>query len=414
MIAPSPHLLLAALLAQAAPDPAPAPAAPADEPVSEDISVAPSPDSPLAISARVTPDPSQIGDLIKLEVTVAYPVGYTVNVPLGLKLDPLHLVSVDESEPESTGQGLRKVFTFTVQHFDVGEARTPEFPVTYVAPDGAVQTARVPAHTFTVSALLANEADPQRQGEDPPISLDYPNTTAETAIYYTAGALVAGFVSALLWLRWRRRPRPVVLPPPEPADRVALRALDRLQEADYAGRGEFQLHYLMLTEIMKGYLEGRFGIDALERTTDELRAALLRAEAAIAPLRPTDVIRFLQQCDLVKFARFAPPPSEATAAIEQARAMVRDSTPAAPEDKSSGTGTKDPVFKDKSSATETKGQDPKNSSSGTGPGAPLESEIPTERVRPPTPAPRAPDVAARPSAVSGAIPAAPPDKEVPR
>lgn len=334
-----PSLLLTTLLAQA---PAPAP-----EPAPEDMSSAPAAvESPIAITSRVTPDPSQIGDLIKLEVTAAYPAGYAVNIPLGLKMDPLHLVSVDESEPESTGQGFRKVFTITLQHFGVGEAKTPRFELTYVAPDGGVQTATVPPHTFTVTALLANEADPRRQGEDPPVSLEYPNTWAETAIYFAAGALVAGFVSALLWLRWRRRPRPVVLPPPEPPDRVALRALDRLQEADYVGRGEFQIHYLLLTEIIKGYLEGRFGIDALERTTDELRRTLLAAEPQLAPLKPTDVVRFLQQCDLVKFARFAPPPSEAAAALEQARGMVRSTTPEAPVDKDKGTGPDKPVAKD--------------------------------------------------------------------
>lgn len=332
---------LATALAQA-PEPAPA-----EPPVPADMSSAPAAESPLAISSRLTPDPSQVGDLLKLEVTVAYPAGHAVNVPLGLKLEPLHLVSVDESEPESTGQGFRKVFTLTLQHFATGPARTPPFAITYVDPDGAVHTATVPPHDFTVTALLANEADPKRQGEDPPVSLEYPNTRAEVAIYYTGGALLAGFLSALLWIRWRRRPRPVVLPPPEPPDRVALRALDRLQESDYAGKGEFQLHYLMLTEIMKGYLEGRFGIDALERTTDELRRTLLASEAAIAPLRPTDVVRFLQQCDLVKFARFAPPPSEATAAVDQARDMVRATTPAAvleaqvAKDKSQETGPKD-------------------------------------------------------------------------
>lgn len=346
--------LVAALLAQApAPAPTPAPE-PAAEPASEDLSPTTDGESPIALTTRVTPDPSQIGDLLKLEVTAAYPAGYAVNIPLGLKLDPLHLVSVDESEPESTGQGFRKVFTITLQHFNVGQAKTPKFELTYVSPNGEVQTVVVPPHEFTVTALLANEADPKRQGEDPPVSLEYPNTWAETAIYVAAAALVAGFISALLWMRWRRRPRPVVLPPPEPPDRVALRALDRLKEADYVARGEFQIHYLLLTEIMKGYLEGRFGIDALERTTDELRRTLLNAEAQIAPLKPTDVVRFLQQCDLVKFARFAPPPSEAAAAVDQAREMVKSTTPEvilaraenqgtgpdkpAPEDKPPGTG----------------------------------------------------------------------------
>lgn len=364
-------VLLSALLAQApepAPAPAPAPAQPSapapTEPAPADMSSAPAAELPIAITSRVTPDPSQIGDLIKLEVTAAYPAGFAVNVPLGLKLDPLHLVSVDESEPESTGQGFRKVFTFTLQHFATGEAKTPPFALTYVDPDGAVHTATVPSHGFTVTALLANEADPKRQAEDPPVSLEYPNTRAELAIYYAGAALIAGFISALLWIRWRRRPRPVVLPPPEPPDIVAMRALDRLQESDYAGKGEFQLHYLLLTEIMKGYLEGRFGIDALERTTDELRRTLLASEAAIAPLKPTDVVRFLQQCDLVKFARFAPPPSEATAALDQARGMVRATTPEkvpekAPE-KVDPSGPKDLGAKDSAKETGPKGQEAKS------------------------------------------------------
>jgi hypothetical protein len=357
--------LVATLLAQAPappPQPAPAPAPePAAEPAPEDLSSTTVGESPIALTTRVTPDPSQIGDLLKLEVTAAYPAGYAVNIPLGLKMDPLHLVSVDESEPESTGQGFRKVFTITLQHFNVGPAKTPKFELTYVSPNGEVQTVAVPPHEFTVTALLANEAEPKRQGEDPPVSLEYPNTWAETAIYVAAAALVAGFISALLWMRWRRRPRPVVLPPPEPPDRVALRALDRLQEADYVARGEFQIHYLLLTEIMKGYLEGRFGIDALERTTDELRRTLLNSDAQIAPLKPTDVVRFLQQCDLVKFARFAPPPSEAAAAVDQAREMVKSTTPEVilekAENKDKGTGPDKPAPKDKPPETGPSGKE---------------------------------------------------------
>jgi hypothetical protein len=51
----------------------------------------------------------------------------------------------------------------------------PAFPLTYLAPDGAVKTVQVPATGFTVSSLLANEPDPKRQGEDPAVSLEYPN-----------------------------------------------------------------------------------------------------------------------------------------------------------------------------------------------------------------------------------------------
>ncbi|MBK7830171.1 hypothetical protein [Nannocystis sp.] len=319
-----------------APGPAAAAPVPADSP--------PAVDGPVAVTAKISPDPSQVGDLLKLELTAAYPAGYTVNLPLGLVLDPLHLVSVDEAEPESTGQGFRKVFTITAQHFAVGEARVPAFPLTYLGPDGAVQTVQVPPTPFTVSSLLANEPDPKRQLEDPPVSLEYPNRRAEIIIYSAAAALLVGLVGGLLFARWRRRPRPVVLPPPVPAHVVAYQQLDDLQKAELVARGAYQDYYLQLTEIAKGYIEGRFGIDALDRTTDELRRALEQAAAQIAPLKPTELVRFLQACDLVKFARFAPPGEEATAALEEVRKMVDATVPSAkadPKDSDDKPGPKD-------------------------------------------------------------------------
>lgn len=317
-----------------APAPAPAPAlppVPTDSPAAEpagpaDMS-APLTDGPVAVTAKISPDPSQVGDLIKLELTAAYPAGYTVNLPLGLKLDPLYVVQVDEAEPESTGQGFRKIFTLTLQHFAVGETKVPAFPLTYLGPDGAVQTVQVPPTGFTVSSLLANEPDPKRQGEDPAVSLEYPNRRMELILYSAAGAMLGGLIMGLLWARWRRRPKPIVLPPPVPAHVVAFQQLDELTKAELVEKGAYQDYYLQLTEIAKGYLEGRFGIDALDRTTDELRRVLDRAAAQIAPLKPGELVRFLQACDLVKFARFAPPVAEAQAALAEVRGMVEATAP---------------------------------------------------------------------------------------
>ena len=289
---------------------------------------------PVAVTTRLTPDPSSIGDRLTLEVTAAYPSGYRVNLPMGLDFAPLHRVAVEEGEPEPTGQGLRKVFKIQLQRFAVGEARTPAFPLTYVGPDGQVETVQVPPHPFTVAPLLANEADPQRQGEDPPVSLEYPAERAELVIYASALALCAGFALALLWRRLRRRPGAVSGPPPVPAHERALGALAELEGSRLLETGLYEDYYVQLTEITKGYLEGRFGVEALDRTTDELRRALLREGAKVAPLQPTEVIAFLQGCDLVKFARLAPEPEAARADLERVRAIVEASRP----DRSEGAG----------------------------------------------------------------------------
>ena len=87
------------------------------------------------------------------------------------------------------------------------------------------------------------------------------------------------------------------------------------------------------------------------------------------------MIRFLQQCDLVKFARFAPPPSEAAAAVDQAREMVHVTTPAAVLERLKGQGEKDMPSK-------------------TGPNDHTPKDMP---VKPPTSEPPRTDVPAEPA-----------------
>lgn len=316
-------LLLAGLLAQ---DPAGVVAAP---PGDEPSAAARAED--FAVSTRLSPDPSSIGDLLTYEVTVGYPAGHAINVPRGVDLAPLETVSVEELEPEPTGEGLRKVIRFELQHFDVGEAQVPAFDLTRVGPGGEVQTLRVPAHAFTVAALLANEADPQLQPDDPPVSLEYPNELAEAIIYASLGGIVVAALATwgiLAWLR-RRRDQQAVAPPPVPPHVLAYHELEQLEHArePMLERGEFQDYYLRLTDIAKAYLEGRFGIDANDRTTDEIRRELLSRGHRIAPLSADEVLRFLQDCDLVKFARFAPPVDEARDALLTVRGMVDRTRP---------------------------------------------------------------------------------------
>lgn len=308
--------IFAAVLA-AAPQPAQPPAA---APSAE-----PSADAPVAVTTRLVPDPSHVGDLLTLEVTAAFPRGYTVNLPIGVKLEPLHLVDVVESEPEATGEGLRKSFTIRLQHFAPGTAEVPGFQLTYVDPQGAIQTIGVPPVAFTIDALLANEAEPQRKPEDPPISIEYPNTLAETIIYSVIGTLVAALLLVLLLRRFFARRRVPIEIPAIPAHIVAFEALEELERSTLLADGRVQDYYVQLTEIGKGYVERRFGVPALDRTTDEIRSELVRHPDVVAPLGAADIIGFLDHSDLVKFARMRPADDEAKDTLGVVRQLVERS-----------------------------------------------------------------------------------------
>lgn len=287
--------------------------------------------SPITITTRLTPDPSRIADRLDLRVIAAYPAGYSVNLPAGLTLGEFHVIEAVGSEPVSSGEGFNKTFNIALQVFETGALEIPPFALTYVDPEGQVHTVEVPSHPFEVESLIVNEPDPQRRGSDEPISLDYPNTRAEKLIYFGGGTLVGALLAWWAWSLWGRREKEIELPPPVPAHVTAFEALDALEarREELLDRGEFQDYYLRLTEILKGYLQGRFGVDALDRTTEELRRELelVRGGRALGELDVRELIRFLQDCDLVKFARFAPPLDEAHGALTEVRDIVERSQP---------------------------------------------------------------------------------------
>lgn len=156
-----------------------------------------------------------------------------------------------------------------------------------------------------------------------------------------AGALALFLIVYLI----RRRQRRIVPPPPPlPPHLLAYQALDRLLAADLLAHGQFKAFYEGLSAILRHYIEQRFGLKAPEQTTEEFLAGV-RAEGFTqgqpfdsAPGTPGAASTltaahklllgdFLRHCDLVKFARLTPSPSEAEEGVERCRRFVRETEP---------------------------------------------------------------------------------------
>ncbi|MFO7567544.1 MAG: hypothetical protein R6X02_33175 [Enhygromyxa sp.] len=307
-----------------------------DEPTEPAIASAPGPSraeqAPISVTTRLSPDPSHVGDLLTLEVIVAYPSDHAINLPSGLDFAPLELVSSEPGPVESTGSGLRQRFTITLQYFEVGEAAVPSFPITWIDPDNQVHTYSVEPHPFVVESLLANEAEPEPQGPDPMFSLEYANVRLAEIIVAVIGGLLLATCLAVVFIMLRRRDKPVYVPPPIPPHERALADLDVLagEREGLVSAGAYQDYYLRLTEIAKRYLGARFGFEALDRTTEEIQDLLTRKQVQVEPLDPKAVISFLQDCDLVKFARLSPPEEETREALLLVREMVERTRPITP------------------------------------------------------------------------------------
>ena len=90
--------------------------------------------------------------------------------------------------------------------------------------------------------------------------------------------------------------------PHDPPYIIALRALEQYRNEKYWAADKQKLYYSGITDILKYYIESRYGIDAPEMTTDELFEALKACEG-IEPGVYSETLSMFELADLVKFAK---------------------------------------------------------------------------------------------------------------
>jgi hypothetical protein len=141
-------------------------------------------------------------------------------------------------------------------------------------------------------------------------------------------ALLVAAAAVALWMYWRRRARPevvVVEPPLTPYER-AIQALQQLLDRKLIEREEVDAFYTQLSDIVRRYLEDRFHLRAPERTTEEFLYEVSRDNVLMQEHKDL-LSRFLQESDLVKFARFQPEQTDMRRAFEAARKFIDDTRP---------------------------------------------------------------------------------------
>ena len=129
-------------------------------------------------------------------------------------------------------------------------------------------------------------------------------------------ALLAIIAAALVWgimilirklKKSKKSPEPIINP--DPAHVIAFRDLEKLKQEQLWQKGEVKMYYSRLTEILRQYLENRYGVYSLEMTTSETLEALVRTGFKKDETY-SDLKTILNGSDLVKFAKYKPEPSE--------------------------------------------------------------------------------------------------------
>jgi hypothetical protein len=149
----------------------------------------------------------------------------------------------------------------------------------------------------------------------PPVEVPHPWVP-----FFWAGGIVVllGLVATgvILWLITRQRR--AIVPPVPPHVRARLKIESALQLI-----GDPRAFAIAVSDAVRVYLEERFRLRAPERTTEEFLRDLQKTSALTTPQK-LSLAAFLEQCDLVKFARFEPPETMLRELHESALRLVHE------------------------------------------------------------------------------------------
>jgi hypothetical protein len=127
-------------------------------------------------------------------------------------------------------------------------------------------------------------------------------------------ALILGF---FIWRYFWKKPAEEVEEEEEiiPAHILALDALKKLLAEEGWKNKEKKLYYSELTDTIRTYLENRFSIHAMEKTTREIISELKSATISESDKEYLKMI--LKEADMVKFAKFTPSEEDAFAYLNK-------------------------------------------------------------------------------------------------
>ena len=261
-------------------------------------------------------DSVTVGQRFAVAYRLSLPDSLRPIVPDRIDAGSCRVLSLAWRETRAEG-GIERIADVVMVPTELDSVVVPPVAFDFVSPQG--DTLRAWSDGFDVSirhiATTSKDVRPLKsQWEVPP---DYAKWAA---IALAAIAVVA----ALVWWIRRRRAR-VASEVPEvrlPPDVVALAELERIAGLGLVERGEFKSYYTLVADAVRRYLGERFHVESMDRTTYELLEELSRRGNRVEGLDA-----FLNEADLVKFAKFRPEAATALRLMESARTIVVDTTP---------------------------------------------------------------------------------------
>ena len=280
----------------------------------------------IKLKTALEHDSIWLGDQIKLLIVVEQTAGTKVEFPQLpdsiLKVEILNKSKIDTSKLEGTSIQLKQTYLITC--FDSGAHVIPAL-VFKIRKEGSIDSLK--SNNLTLFVKMP-PVDLKKGPIDIKKPFSAPITFKEIAPWLFGIILICALVFLIVYAISRRhKNKPLFqrpLKPKLPPHVIALQELDKLKGEELWQHEKVKDYYTRLTDIVRVYIEERFTISAMEKTTFEILSSFKEKESQIVDKSVIELKEILEVADLVKFAKLTPLPDENHHMLSNAYLFVKE------------------------------------------------------------------------------------------
>ena len=282
---------------------------------------------PPVIKASMDSAQILIGEQTRLRLEIAADKNSLLQLPFiaDTLMRGVEVLAVSPPDTVDLGNNRRQIrYDYLITSFDSALYMLPAFKVVAGMDTFYSNQLALKVSTFPVDTESGNFYDIKDIWKPPFILSDY------VAVFWIIFGICL-LILLLLYLIFRKKKKRSLLPflktdePQLPPHVRALEALEIIKSEKLWQQGRDKEYHSQLTDVIRTYIEGRFGINALEMTSGEI-LQMIREESEADPVF-AQLKQMLLLADLAKFAKYHPLPDENELSLMHAYLFVNSTLP---------------------------------------------------------------------------------------
>jgi hypothetical protein len=280
------------------------------------------------ITAKASVDSAgyEVGDYINYTIIVSYDKNITIQNPvLNDSLKQFEIINIENPHTEEKDGRQATKFVYVISFYDSADVVIPAVNINYTV-QGDKNQHSVTANQVNIKVRTV-KVDVSKDPRDikAPEEIPFNWTIVLIIVLIILVLSLAGYYAWKYYKKKHARTEEKVETVVLPHYAIALNSLKTLEEKKLWQNGQIKEYHSEITEIIRIYFEKRFKLPALELTTSEVLYHLKNIGAAQKIVEITE--SFLNNADMVKFAKFQPFYSVNEEMMKQAVEIVQKTIP---------------------------------------------------------------------------------------